>query len=65
VTLDKYTIVEKARKRVVYHWLQHYDEDLLKDEFERNGFKVEALYADVAGRPITSDSTEIAVVARK
>jgi 2-polyprenyl-3-methyl-5-hydroxy-6-metoxy-1,4-benzoquinol methylase len=63
VTLDKYTIIEKARKRVVYNWLQYFSEDSLRNEFEGNGFKVEALYSDVAGKAIASESTEIAIVA--
>jgi cyclopropane fatty-acyl-phospholipid synthase-like methyltransferase len=63
VILDKYTIIEAARKRVVYNWLQYFSEDSLRNEFEENGFKVEALYSDVAGKAITSDSTEIAIVA--
>ena len=63
VILDKYTIIEAARKRVVYNWLQYFSEDSLRNEFEENGFTVEALYSDVAGKAITSDSTEIAIVA--
>ena len=65
VTLDKYTIIEKARKRVVYNWLQYFSEDSLKNEFEGNGFKVEALYSDVAGKAIASESAEFAIVAKK
>ena len=63
VVLDKYTIIEESRQRVVYNWFQCYCEDSLRREFEGNGFKVEALYSDVAGKTITSDSTEIAIVA--
>ena len=65
VTLDKYTIIEKARKRVVYNWLQYFSEDSLKKEFEGNGFKVEALYSDVAGKAFTSKSAEFAIVAKR
>jgi SAM-dependent methyltransferase len=65
VILDKYTIIEKARKRVVYNWLQYFSEDSLKTEFEENGFKIDALYSDVAGKAITSDSAELAIVAGK
>ena len=63
VVLDKYTIIEESRHRVVYNWFQCYCEDSLRREFEGNGFKVEALYSDVAGKTFTSDSTEIAIVA--
>ena len=65
VILDKYTIIEESRKRVVYNWLQCYSKDSLRNEFEENGFKVEKLYSNVAGRAFTSESTEIAIVAKK
>ena len=65
VVLDKYTVIEESRKRMVYNWLQYFSEDSLRNEFEENGFKVEELYSDVAGKPLTPDSSEIAVVAVK
>jgi len=65
VTLDKYTIIEKSRKREVYNWLQYFSEDSLKNEFEENGFKIIELYSDVAGKTLDSESTEFAIVARK
>ena len=65
VILDKYTVIEESRKRTVYNWLQYFSEDSLKNEFEENGFKVEELYSDVAGKPLTPDSSEIAVVSVK
>ena len=64
VTLDKYTIIEASRQRVVYNWLQYFSKESLTQEFIENGFHVEALYADVAGSPLTPVSKEIAVVAR-
>ena len=65
VILDKYTIIEESRKRVVYNWLQCYSKDSLRNEFEDNGFKVEAIYSDVAGNAFSQESTEIAIVAKK
>ena len=65
VLLDKYTIIEQSRKRVVYNWLQCFSEDSLRAEFEENGFAVEQIYSDVAGTSYSADSSEIAVVARK
>jgi cyclopropane fatty-acyl-phospholipid synthase-like methyltransferase len=65
VILDKYTIIEESRKRVVYNWLQYFSKDSLGKEFEENGFKVEELYSDVAGKPFTPESPEIAIVAKK
>jgi len=63
VILDKYTVIEERRRRTLYNWLQYFSEDSLRNEFEENGFKVEALYSDVAGKPLTRDSSEIAVAA--
>ncbi len=65
VILDKYTIIEESRKRVVYNWLQYFSEDSLRKEFEENGFKVEAVYSDVAGKTFNPESPEIAIVAKK
>ncbi|MFC1492785.1 class I SAM-dependent methyltransferase [candidate division KSB1 bacterium] len=65
VLLDKYTIIEESRKRVVYNWLQCYTEETLKSEFEDNDFKIEAVYSDVAGKTFDPESKEIAIVAKK
>ncbi len=65
VTLDKYTIIEEARTRVVYNWLQYFSQDALREELEENGFEVEAFYSDVAGSPFSQESPDIAIVARK
>jgi 2-polyprenyl-3-methyl-5-hydroxy-6-metoxy-1,4-benzoquinol methylase len=65
VILDKYTIIEESRKRVVYNWLQYFSKDSFRKEFEENGFKVEELYSDVAGKTFTHESPEIAIVAKK
>ncbi len=65
VILDKYTIIEESRKRIVYNWLQYFSRDSLRKEFEENGFKVDELYSDVAGKPFAPESKEIAIVAKK
>lgn len=65
VTLDKYTIVEEDRTRVIYNWLQYFDQDSLKKEFGAVGFEVDDFYSDVAGTPFAPDSDDFAVVARK
>ncbi len=65
VVLDKYTIIEESRERVVYNWLQHFSKDSLIKEFEENGFKVEEVYSDIAGKAFNPESPEIAVVAKK
>jgi len=65
VILDKYTIIEESRKRVVYNWLQYYSKESLVKEFEANGFMIEYLFSDVSGKTFTNESKEIAVVAKK
>lgn len=65
VILDKYTIIEPDKQRVVYNWFQCYSQDSLVQLFEENGFGVEAFYSDIAGKAFSSESTEMAVVAKK
>jgi cyclopropane fatty-acyl-phospholipid synthase-like methyltransferase len=65
VILDKYTIIEESRNRVVYNWLQYFSKDSLGKEFKENGFKVEEVYSDVAGKTFNPESPEIAIVAKK
>jgi hypothetical protein len=63
--VDKYTIIEESRKRVVYNWIQYYSKESLVKEFEANGFKIEHLFSDVSGKTFTNESKEIAIVAKK
>lgn len=65
VTLDKYTIIEKERTRVVYNWLQYFSRESLTREFEESGYTVEAVYSDVAGAEFSPDSPDMAIFARK
>ncbi len=65
VILDKYTIIETGRTRVVYNWLQCFSPEKLEEEFAEGGFKVESFYSDVAGSPFDSEGSEFAVTARK
>jgi SAM-dependent methyltransferase len=65
VTLDKYTIMEKDRRRVVYNWLQYFSVESLKKEFEENDLIVEEVYSDVAGQAYNPESLEFAAVAKK
>jgi len=64
VILDKYTIVEKNRIRVVYNWLQYFSQESLKAEFEKNNFIIENIYSDVAGSTFDSENGEMAIVAK-
>ncbi len=65
VSLDKYSIIEKSKVRVVYNWLQYYSEASLRDEFKKAGFEIEETFSDVAGTKLSVDSSEMAVIARK
>jgi 2-polyprenyl-3-methyl-5-hydroxy-6-metoxy-1,4-benzoquinol methylase len=65
VVLDKYTIVESDRNRVVYNWLQYFSPDMIKQEFEEAGFKIATLFSDVKGTMFKDESMEFAVVATK
>ena len=65
VSLDKYTIIDKTQSRVVYNWLQFFNQETLKQEFEKCGFEVVELYSDVAGTSFNPDSADIAAVVKK
>ena len=65
VTLDKYTIIEKKRTRVVYNWLQYFSMESLKKEFEENNLIINDIYSDVSGKDYDSKSLEFAVVSGK
>lgn len=65
VVLDKYTIVEAARTRTIYNWLQYYSLETLRREFAQSGFAIGEVYGDAAGAPYGEGAPEIAVVAGK
>ena len=65
VALDKYTIVESRRTRIVYNWLQYFAPEDLEKEFRDAGFSVEGLYSDVTGTPYDRTSCEFAVIATR
>lgn len=64
LSLEKFTIVEQARTRVVYNWLQHFTQDMLVSEFNQLGFDVLSVFNDVAGRPYHEGNGEFAVIAK-
>ncbi len=65
VSLDKYTIVERNRRREVYNWLQYFSPESLEQEANAAGLEISAVYVDVAGNPYDSGAAEFAVVMTK
>ncbi|KAA3663731.1 MAG: class I SAM-dependent methyltransferase [Chloroflexi bacterium] len=65
VVLDKYTLFEATRTREIYNWLQYFSMDVLKAEFEAQGFYIDERYSDIAGTPYEEGALETAVVAHK
>jgi len=65
VVLDKYTIVEEARTKVVYNWLQYFEPTALEAELVQRGFADVELLGDVAGGDFDPTESEFAVVAKK
>ncbi|MEW5894478.1 MAG: methyltransferase domain-containing protein [Candidatus Omnitrophota bacterium] len=65
VVLDKYTIIQNNKTRVIYNWLQYFTPESLREELEKNGFIIENMFADVAGTPFTKSGKEFAVVVKK
>jgi hypothetical protein len=65
VSLDKYTIFEDCGKRIIYNWLHYFSKETITKEFEDNGFGIENIYSDVAGKKFDPKSNDIAVVAKK
>lgn len=63
VVLDKYTIVEAARVRTVYNWMQYFSPESLWNEFSEAGFSRHALYGDVTGAAFDPDADGFAIVA--
>ena len=65
VTLDRWTIYEKARTRTIYNWLQCFSRDSIAAEFAENGFEIEEYFSNVAGEPFDPELSEFAIVVRK
>jgi len=65
VALDKYTIIELARTREVYNWIQYFKPEGLEREFIEAGFSVKGFYSDVAGTSYDRKSSEFAVIANR
>lgn len=65
VVLDKYTLVEADRQRVVYNWLQYFSPGDLAREFATAGLAVRGFLGSVAGAAFDPQADEFAVIAQK
>lgn len=63
VSLDRYDIVERDRRRTFYNWLQYFDPETLRAELAAAGLRAEVILGDVAGRPYDHHEPEFAVLA--
>ncbi len=63
VTLDKYTIIEPSRTRVIYNWLAHFTSELIRTEFEGAGLLVTEVLGNTAGDEYDPIGSEFAVIA--
>jgi hypothetical protein len=64
LVLDKYTVIEASRTRMIYNWQQAYSRESLMHEFTENGLNIREWYADVAGREYDPHATEMTVTAQ-
>ena len=65
VGLDKYTIVERNRQRVIYNWIQYFSLESLQNELHAADLDIEEVQGDITGLAYDADHTEFAVVVKK
>lgn len=63
VALDRYTIIEPTRTRIVHNWLGHLDVDQARGELEACGLRVTEVLGDVSGAPFDPDAPQFALLA--
>ncbi len=63
--LDKYTIIEPFRAKVIYNWLQYFSRKTILAELASAGLIVDSVFSDVKGTPFNPNSDEFAVIAGK
>lgn len=61
--LDRYLVVEVARHREFFNWIQCYDPSGLEVELSEAGWGFEATFGNVAGDPLDPDGQFFAVIA--
>ena len=65
LVLGQHTIIEEARKRKIFNWLQCFSQESLALELDRAGFRIIEQYSNVAGQRFQENGTEMAVVLEK
>ena len=66
IYLDQYIVIEADGRLSVYNnWFQDFTSQTISAELIRGGFRVDSLWSDLSGTPLTDDSTWIGVVAQK
>jgi SAM-dependent methyltransferase len=63
LSLDRYTIVEPHETWEIFNWFQHFTEESLRSELGSAGFEISQMAGDLTGKPLTSGSDFIAVIA--
>jgi SAM-dependent methyltransferase len=62
--LDRYLVVEAARRREFFNWIQCYDPNRLESELRDAGWVTEETLGNVAGDPFDPKADFFAVIAR-
>lgn len=64
VILDKYTIIQHDESYVVYNWLQCFNEESIRKEFNNHGFDIIDIFSDVSGTKFDENLDEFAIIAK-
>ncbi len=66
IYLDQYIVIEADGRLSVYNnWFQDFTQQTISAELIKGGFRVDSLWSDLTGSPLTDDSSWIGVVAQK
>jgi SAM-dependent methyltransferase len=64
VYLDRFTVVEEARRREIFNWIQCFSPETLEAELARAGFEMEAYPGNLAGDDFDPETVFFGAVAR-
>jgi SAM-dependent methyltransferase len=66
IYLDQAVVIEETGKVSVYRmWFQDYNPQSISEELARGGFRIESLWSDLCGTPLTEDTEWIGVISRR